>query len=276
MPIERRSRCFEEVLNNLVGNAIKFTHTGNVKISASPIKCADENSVVILFKVTDTGIGIKPENQFYIFDIFAREDESLTAPYSGTGLGLAISKRLVTLLSGEIHLQSTPGVGSCFSFTARFAHAKGAVTLTENVCSTDEPYSGSGRSVLVVEDDQPSQKLICHILENAGFIVRAVENGSDALDALSESQFDLVLMNLKMPVLDGVTATWKIQLGAVPGCPQDIPVIAVTAHALAGDRERFIRYGMTDCVTKPVDGQALLSSIRMALGMKNVERPSAT
>ncbi len=260
-----------QVLINLVSNAIKFTDRGSVTVSvAGTPKGADR--LELRFAVTDTGIGILPENQERIFRIFEQEEEgALTRRYGGSGLGLAIAKDIVKLLGGEIWVSSTPGAGSCFSFTAVFARGvapaaparpSGAIDRPPRTAVADPPPRAS---ILVAEDDASNRKLIDHILTSAGYSVAFAEDGAEALAASARQRFDLMLMDIQMPVINGVEVTRQIRAGAVAGCDPRVPIIAVTAHALIGDGERFRAQGLTDYVSKPISTADLLAKITAAL-----------
>jgi len=260
-----------QVLINLVGNALKFTPRGSVDIRVEPAGEADaaevtpEGKVAVLFHVIDTGIGIQPENQDRIFEMFEQEDGSLTRRFGGAGLGLAISRRLVTLLGGRIWLSSIPSLGSRFSFTAAFEPDEFNHQVLPGETAIDWALIGAAKPsfrVLVVEDDIFSRRLFRQILEDAGYQVWCAENGMAALDLLADQPFDLILMDLQMPLMNGLEVTRRIRTGAVPGCRPEIPVIAATAHAMRGDRDRFLDQGVTDYVSKPVELPALLSTLR--------------
>ncbi|MGE4557314.1 MAG: ATP-binding protein [Desulfovibrionaceae bacterium] len=243
-----------QVLVNLVGNAIKFTSQGRVEISANVEKPQKPDSLMVRFTVADTGIGI-PENQ--IEDIFGSFNQVQLSPeYGGTGLGLAISKRLVRLMGGEINVTSSLGRGSAFSFTVNLSPA--SISAFEETESAGEPVDAeaqpSSLRVLLVEDYELNRRFLSAALERHGHVVRVAGNGELALSALEEETFDIVLMDVLMPVMDGVEASRRIRErhGDRP------PIIALTAYALHGDRERFLECGMDEYIAKPVQVDDLL------------------
>jgi two-component system CheB/CheR fusion protein len=256
-----------QILVNLVGNAFKFTRNGKVTVDVGVEGPAEMGRKArLVFQVTDTGVGIRPENQERIFEIFEQEDNTLTRQFGGTGLGLAISQRLVSLLEGRIWLQSTPGVGSRFSFTALFEVLESG---GEPVLAVAEPagqaLTFASRRILVAEDDHYNRKLLEQILREQGFEVESADNGVAAADALARSRFDLAIMDIQMPMMSGIEVTQRVRSGSIPGCRCDIPIIAVTAYAMRGDRERFSRQGLTEYVSKPIDIGKLLTKIAQCL-----------
>ncbi len=260
-------RLLRQALTNLVGNAVKFTDRGYIEIRVGCFgPAAADGTVKLLFQVADTGCGISPENHQRMFEMFEQETGFLTRRAGGVGLGLAIVKRLVALLDGEIWLESTPNVGSLFSFTARFrngADAPAPEEEPEHCPALPEPLRH--QRILVVEDDLFNRQLLISVLERSWFEVVSVDNGEQALAALAKERFALVLMDIQMPVLNGLEATRRIRSGGVAGCDPRIPVIAITAFAILGDRERFLAAGLTDCVTKPIDFPQLLAVIQQHL-----------
>ncbi len=262
---DRRLLC--QVLINLIGNAVKFTEKGGIEISVKPVeRVANDAPILIAFAVTDTGIGIKPENIDRIFDIFEREDNSFTAQFGGTGLGLAIAKQLVNLLGGGIRVSSVPGVGSCFTLTVPFEPASGPVIKEGPTAPVPSGDVRLNRTILVVEDDEHNSELLAHLLTGGGYRVEKAYDGAEALRKLKTSAVDLVLMDMRMPVMDGGTAVKLVRSGAVPGCSTDIPMIGVTAYAMPGDRERFLALGMNDYIAKPLDRGVLLATVQRILG----------
>ncbi len=253
-----------QVLINLIGNAVKFTTQGRIGISVQPSESrSDHKRRRILFHITDTGIGIRPDNRQRIFSMFEQEDASMTKCFGGAGLGLAISKRLVELMGGEIWVESVPGVGSRFSFTAEFEDPRPS-TAQASIVETRE-MSISGRRILVVEDDLFNQRFITQVLENAGLLVECAQDGASALSMIHQGRFDLVLMDIQLPIMSGLEAIRIIRSRTIAGCDPDIPVIAITAYALRGDRERFLQEGFTDYISKPIDIDKLLPTMASAL-----------
>jgi PAS domain S-box-containing protein len=251
------SGSLRQVLINLIGNAIKFTTQGRIGINVQhrkPRPCGKHWE--LLFQITDTGIGIKPENQERIFSMFEQEDASTTKCFGGAGLGLAISRRLVELMGGDIWVESVPGVGSRFSFTAEFDFAEPkipAVELPQCVEVLTEE-----RLVLVVEDDLFNQTFITQVLTNAGYRTECAQDGSTALSMLRRTRYDLVLMDIQLPIMSGLEAIRIIRSRSDENWNPDIPIIALTAYALRGTRERFLDEGFTDYISKPIDIEKLL------------------
>jgi len=240
-----------QVLTNLLGNAIKFTDAGWVTLDVRPDGALDADGPVRLrFEVGDTGIGIAPEQLGRLFQAFDQGDSSITRKYGGTGLGLAISQRLVVMMGGRIVVDSAPGKGSRFAFTASFAPAPAPVEATPHGVP-QRLASLRGIAVLLVEDNPLNQQLTRTLLERAGMTVTIAGNGADALAVLKSSEpFDAVLMDVQMPVMDGLTATRHIRADTRFDA---LPIIATTAHAMAEDREECLEAGMQDYLSKPID-----------------------
>jgi two-component system sensor histidine kinase/response regulator len=256
-----------QILTNLAGNAIKFTERGQISVRAS-LMLDTATDAVVRFTVCDTGIGISPEKQSRLFKRFAQGDSSTTRRHGGTGLGLAISKQLTELMGGEIGVSSRAGAGSEFWFTVRLGKS---ARLQSPAAATPEPASlvqpqGTSRPamlrqrarILVVEDNIINQEVAVGILRRLGLQAEAVADGVEAIEALKTLPFDLVLMDMQMPEMDGLEATQIIRdpNSAVPN--HQIPVIAMTAAAMQGDRESCLEAGMNDYISKPVSPQALI------------------
>ncbi|HEX4649448.1 MAG TPA: response regulator, partial [Steroidobacteraceae bacterium] len=233
-----------QILLNLVGNAIKFTREGGVLVRVKP-QASSKEELSCYFSVRDTGVGIPPEKQAVIFAPFQQGDASTTRHYGGTGLGLTISARLVELMRGRIWLESTPGAGSTFHFTVRFGLAARAPAAAPGRAAADslEPQAGARKlAVLLVEDNSVNRRLAEIVLTRRGHAVTPVDSGATALEALRGRRFDLVLMDVQMPGMDGIETTRAIRESE----QQDgvrVPIIALTAHAMAEDRERCLRAG---------------------------------
>jgi CheY-like chemotaxis protein len=214
--------------------------------------------VELEFQVRDSGIGLTPEQVDGLFEAFTQVDTSTTRKYGGTGLGLAISKRLVELMGGRIWVESTLGVGSCFYFTARFGHGEAAQARALMQANASEVAAARARlqgvRILVAEDDAFNQQVIEELLQQSGACVQVCENGRKALAHLEQAQFDLVLMDVQMPVMDGYEATLKIRANPALAGQR---VIGMTANAMASDRERCFAAGMDDFETKPIDPDRL-------------------
>ncbi len=251
-----------QILVNLVGNAVKFTDHGEIVVQVVvPSRLADEEAV-LLFSVSDTGIGIAKDKQSVIFQPFVQADGSTTRKYGGTGLGLAICRHLVKLAGGDIWVDGDMGKGSTFSFTARFELSKGAPGESPVV----EPLQvyGNGRRglrVLMAEDNTVNQKLVARLLEKRGYSVVTVTDGHEALAALEKEPFDLVLMDVHMPSMGGFEATAAIRKREKETPAQPVRIIAMTASAMKGDRERCLAAGMDGYVSKPIRDKELFETI---------------
>ncbi|MBC9070930.1 response regulator [Thauera sp. CAU 1555] len=251
---------FRQVLSNLVGNAVKFTDAGKVHVRMTALPGDGECAI----HVEDTGIGIPEEHRDQLFEPFMQVDGSTTRQYGGTGLGLAISRELVHKMGGRIDLESREGEGSVFSFTVRFE----APLAPQPAASCDDlPPMLQARParILVAEDNAVNQRLIRILLEKDGHQVDVVDNGVKAIEHLAEGRCDMVLMDCQMPEMDGFQATeaWRSQEG-VRGKGR-VPIVALTANAMEGDRERCLAAGMDDYLTKPVDRRRLAEVISRLL-----------
>jgi len=249
-----------QVLVNVLGNALKFTERGEIECRVSRVP--DPTAGVLLqFTVRDTGIGIAPEKQRSIFDAFEQADSSTTRKYGGTGLGLAISARLVELMGGRMWVESQPGQGSSFHWTARFATVAGeeAHGAPEGTGEESVPAATTKLKILVAEDHDMSRQLLQKLLDMRGYAVVTVANGKAALRKMEEQAFDVVLMDMHMPELDGMGATAEIRRREKGGRP--IPIIALTAESSEGLRERFVDAGITDYLAKPIKPERLFELI---------------
>ncbi|MEQ1782708.1 MAG: ATP-binding protein [Hyphomonadaceae bacterium] len=255
-----------QCVGNLLSNAIKFTPQGRIDITLSSHPTG-EGDVLVAVQIRDTGIGMTPDVQQKLFQPFTQADSSIARRYGGTGLGLAISLRLAELMGGGITVESSPGNGSTFTLTFRAQ----AQATPENIAPpTPEqvrpaPKSLQGLRVLVTDDIQVNRDVIKHFLAPHGCQISEAVNGQDALDQLATGDFDLVLLDIHMPVMDGTEAIGHIRASNVSW--RNIPVIAVTAHAMPGDREKLVAIGMTDYLTKPVEQQALIARMSAAIGL---------
>ena len=243
-----------QVLINLVGNAIKFTSEGHVIVRVGP-ESVNESEAVLLFSVTDTGIGISKDQQEIIFEAFAQADASTTRRFGGSGLGLTISNQLVQLMGGHISVESQPDKGSTFSFTLPFGR------VTEQTKSIGKDSSAKAAApveldILVVDDNAVNQKLVSVLLKKLGHRTTIATNGGTALRALKKRAYDVVLMDIQMPGMGGLEVISKIREQERRTC-QHIPVIAMSAHAMTSDRERALQAGMDDYLTKPIRPEEL-------------------
>jgi signal transduction histidine kinase/DNA-binding NarL/FixJ family response regulator/predicted hydrocarbon binding protein len=245
-----------QILINLIGNAIKFTEKGGVYVSCV-VESKQENDLVLKFSIRDTGIGIAADKTTSIFDRFTQADSNITRRYGGTGLGLAITKQLIELQGGNIILKSQDGSGAEFIFTLPYTILDGQHAAIINQEMPETLSFGSFEKILVVDDNLFNQKLASNILQNNGFMVTVAENGSKALDILKTESFDIILMDIQMPVMDGYRATQLIR----EEMHITTPVIAMTAHALAGEKEKCMHAGMNDYLSKPFKEKDLLLKI---------------
>jgi PAS domain S-box-containing protein len=244
-----------QVLTNLISNATKFTEEGTIAVR---VGYRDADGGMLEIEVEDTGIGIGEAEREQIFLHFVQVDNSLTRRAGGTGLGLAISRQLVELMGGAISVRSVPGMGSTFAFTVRARPAaEGVEDGQEEVAEAAELEP---LRVLLAEDHATNQYLIGAYLRQAGHAVTVVSNGREAVEKAAGGEFDVVLMDVQMPELDGLTATRAIRAGPVPR----VPVIALTANAMPGDRDACLAAGMTDYLAKPIDVAALHAALRRA------------
>ncbi|MFO7883612.1 MAG: MASE3 domain-containing protein [Desulfobacteraceae bacterium] len=252
-----------QVLTNFISNAVKFTREGSIIVSVE--KSADEKT---MFKVSDTGIGLPEEVHTRLFDKFYQVDSSYTRQYQGAGLGLSISKELVELMGGSIGVESQPGTGSAFYFVLDLP--AGCLNSPDSVhkAALPEPPPSvhPGLKILLADDDELSRKAMARFLESSGHTVTGAENGREVLKALETDSFDIILMDVQMPEMDGVEATKTIRNVTSDRFDSDIPIIALTAYAMAGDREQLIKTGMTDYLSKPVDFNSLNRTINKVMG----------
>jgi PAS domain S-box-containing protein len=249
-----------QVLVNLISNAVKFTEAGFIEIRVG-LDSREADRFAPLFKVRDTGIGIPPEAQGTIFESFTQADGSITRRYGGSGLGLTISARVVSMMGGRIWLETSDSRGSTFCFTARLGVADDAAVITETLQTPDVTgHIERGLRVLVAEDNAVNRTLLVRLLEKEGCNVSVVQNGREAIDELQANNIDLVLMDVEMPEMGGLEATRLIR-EREKQTGRHVPIIALTAHALSGDRQRCLDAGMDGYVPKPIRPKMLLSAI---------------
>jgi CheY-like chemotaxis protein len=241
-----------QVLNNLISNAIKFTQDGGISVDVKKL-FAKDNEVTIQFSVIDTGIGISKENLSVLFKSFSQIETSFTKKFGGTGLGLAISKNLVEMMGGEIKVESTKDVGSNFYFILKFQ--VGTSDNSNRLLIPQIKKSIKPLRILLAEDDQVNQKVILKILKEQGHDVIAADNGEMVLDLIDKNEFDVILMDIQMPNMNGVEAVQRIR--QMDSTKKNIPIVAVTAYALYGDRERFLNLGFDEYITKPLQMEIL-------------------
>lgn len=257
-----------QILFNLVGNAIKFTDKGEVLVDASLLPSSNPSSVRVLFTVSDTGIGICEEHLKYIFEPFVQAEISYTKRFQGAGLGLSIVRRLASLLGGDISIDSALGEGTTVYLSLPFKIPASKQKPVELVPYGASPPGRVPKRILLAEDDSLSSLTCKRMLEKSGYSVTAANDGQEALQRLTENDFDLILMDVQMPVMDGVEATKAIREASNLGKKSSIPIVAMTAYAMTGDKESFLAAGMDDYISKPVDKQALVELIKRVLRMK--------
>jgi len=271
-----------QILVNLVGNAVKFTDEGGVRL-ITRLKDVETSNAKLTFEVMDTGVGMSESQIANLFQPFRQADASTTRKFGGTGLGLAICKRLAGMLDGEISVSSQPGCGSCFILTLnlgkinaqsliRNADAGGNAAALIAAGRHEQPAVRIEGSVLLAEDGPDNQRLISFVLKKAGAEVIAVENGRAAAEAALEAArigrpFDVVLMDMQMPELDGYSATALLRSKGYSG-----RIIALTAHAMAGDRERCVAAGCDDYLTKPINREIFLPKVAQHIGESRQKR----
>jgi CheY-like chemotaxis protein len=245
----------------LIGNAIKFTEKGYVAVGVWMELPPTGLSVTLRFSVTDTGMGIAAAHQEIIFEAFSQADGSISRRFGGTGLGLAICTRLAKMMDGKLWVESELGKGSTFYFTACFVNPslRDAPLVTPKLEQLPPLFQPSLR-ILLAEDNRVNQLLASRLLEKQGHVVTVVPNGAAALAVLENTVFDLILMDIQMPGIDGLTATTLIrERETISG--RHTPILAMTAHAMKGDRERCLAAGMDGYLVKPVQAAELFSAI---------------
>jgi len=258
-----------QVLINLVGNGVKFTAQGGVRVEVRPAAGGR-----LRFAVEDTGIGIAPGKREAIFDAFTQADGSHTRRFGGSGLGLTITRRLVDLMGGELHLDSEPGRGSCFSFEVPMPAAAEPVSPAAAANPPASLITAAALPklrVLVAEDNAINQKVIDSMLRRQGWSVLLAGNGRLACEAFAHQRFDLVLMDIQMPEMDGLEATrWIRQREGERGCADPVAIVALTAHASQAQHDQCLQAGMDGVVTKPISLPALLNCIAAVLAQRGV------
>ena len=263
-----------QILVNLIGNAIKFTHQGSIRVLIAQ-EGTQGQQVLLGITISDTGIGIEPEKLQAIFERFRQAEDTVTRQYGGTGLGLSIVKELVELQQGHIHVDSEPGKGTTFHVTIPYQPAETAANIARQQQDGPVHYPAlTGIRVLVAEDNPINQQLMKHLLKGWQVQFDIANNGEEAIGLLQHNRYDLILMDIQMPVMDGYTATEQIR----HTLQLDTPIIAMTAHAIAGEKEKCLSSGMNDYLSKPLHEQALYNVIAQLAGrplLTHIEKNNA-
>lgn len=270
------SHKLRQVLLNLVSNAIKFTNTGHVKIRISELeneelpsyqqKYIKDDEITVLFEVIDTGIGIAPDKIDKLFNDYIQVDSSITSRYGGTGLGLAISKKLVEFMGGNISVESEPGQGSRFYFTIKFDLQREHPALKENTNggNTNELYDkfkNKTRNILLVDDSEDNRVMIQLYLQKLPYKIDIAENGLIAVTKAKIMKYDLILMDIEMPVMDGYTATNRIREWEIRNNLPHTPILALSANAFEENIQEGLKKGCTSYLTKPIKKAVLIDAI---------------
>jgi CheY-like chemotaxis protein len=259
-----------QILFNLIENAFKFTERGTISVALDHTSTKDGESL-LHFEVCDTGIGIAPEKQEMVFQAFSQADNSTTRRYGGTGLGLTIAARLAQSMGGDIQVRSDGISGSAFGFTVRVSACESRADCRATEPAPCERRNG-GLRILVAEDNPVNQKVACGILEKQGHILTVASNGAEAVSAVENGRFDLILMDLQMPLMDGYGATAAIRTHGDAAVRQT-PIVAMTAHARPEDRAKCLAAGMDGFATKPIRRRELLEAVDLYGGRREDRTP---
>ena len=244
-----------QILNNLISNALKFTKQGKISVNGS-IQSEMDERIMMKFSVTDTGIGIPKDKLSIIFEPFTQASSDTTRKYGGTGLGLSICKNLVEMQGGTLIVDSEEGIGTTFTFTIPYDCSNSLLTIKSVAYTTNDISIFNLKNVLMAEDVIVNQFLGKVILESVGFKVDIANNGIEALELIMQNNYDLILMDIQMPEMDGVTTTSKIRQ-LKDDKKSKIPIIALTANALVGNDKEYFEAGMNACLTKPFTQEKL-------------------
>jgi len=262
-----------QALLNYAANAVKFTERGTITLRALLTR-EDTSTATLRFEVEDTGIGIEPDTLARLFCAFEQADTSTTRAYGGTGLGLAITRKIAEMMGGSVGVTSTPGRGSCFWFEVCLRKDRATTPVSEPGLFEDAESllrgAYAGRRVLLVEDEAMNREITQVVLEDAGLVVDLAENGAEAVDRARAARYDLILMDMQMPVMDGLEATRVIR--SLPGYAS-VPVIATTANAFAEDRQRCVDAGMNDFLTKPAAPPVVYAMLFRWFALASAESP---
>ena len=253
----------QQILINLIGNALKFTTEGSVDLEVHPLQPRREDQIRIFFSITDTGCGISDDNLGRLFQPFSQVDQGYARSHQGAGLGLSICKRLIEFMDGSITVESESDVGTTFSFCVTLGRHGNDATGHSEQAGHEAGHHPS--RLLLAEDDDMSLMVGKQLLEKNGYVVSTARDGREVLQILKREDFDAVLMDIQMPVMDGMEAMTRIRQGEAGAAKANIPIIALTAYAMAGDREKLLAAGMNGYVAKPVAIQELRAAIDAAL-----------
>lgn len=264
-----------QVLNNLISNATKFTHAGGITVRVT-VAAEDGCTQRLAIAVRDTGIGMDADMLSRMYQPFEQADSSHARRFGGSGLGLAIVRELIDLMQGSLHVESTPGVGSCFTVEIPFTRAlstggNGETAPSARAAALAAPVSAR---VLLAEDNVVNQQVARAMLESIGCTVDIVHNGAEALDAIARGGYDVVLMDCQMPVMDGFEATRRIRAAEVVAARGHLPIIAVTASVMAEERAACLDCGMDDVIPKPFNRQSLRAALRLWVARRATEGKS--
>ncbi len=251
----------QQVLINLLSNAAKFTPSGGTVELNALVKTLDSSKAVIAFSVSDTGIGIPKNQQERIFEAFAQGDSSMTRRFGGTGLGLSIASSLVKAFGGKLTVDSQEGVGTTFAFECSFPLAEHTETETSKERGLPHPPPSVPLHILVAEDNPVNQRLIVRLLEKMGHKVELAANGIEAVELYKQAAFDVVFMDIQMPLKDGVQAAAEMRAFDEACGRKKVPIIALTAHALAPDRDKYLSLGMDGYLAKPISRKELFEAL---------------
>lgn len=254
----------QQVVGNLLSNAIKFTEVGSVTLSVDVIPHRSGKSVLSI-KVKDTGPGIPKAQQFRLFERFSKANASVTRVHGGTGLGLAISRHICELMEEEISLRSVPGEGAEFHAKVMVEETKGKVAQCNGRSTTDAGRSLSNLRVLAAEDNRTNQVVLKHMLKKVGLTLDIVDNGEKAVQAWQKTRYDMVLMDINMPVMDGIEATRRIRELESRNMQEPTPILAVSANAMVHQVAGYLSKGMSGHVAKPISREGLVEAMATAL-----------
>jgi CheY-like chemotaxis protein len=262
------SARLQQILSNLLGNSSKFTKTGSVQLEVYPLPAVTSSENRILFTVVDTGEGIPANEIEHLFEPFTQAGHEWRKNSQGSGLGLAICKRLVKLMGGNIYVESELGIGTTVSFCVSFDRCK-AESKKKDIPQTENAIEFRALNILVAEDDTISATTVKWLLEKCGCTVTTVGNGAEALETLKKNHFHAVLMDIQMPIMGGLETVQAIRRNEAGEKNKDIPVIALTAFAMEGDKDHFIEKGMDGYLSKPVDMTELHAVLQKVVSLRH-------